>query len=53
VGPSRQIRKDLRLAAALLAPEERSTEVALEAIVGNTADILRSPVMVAELVVAL
>ena len=53
MGPRRQIRKDLRLATALLSPEESSTEVALEAIIGDASDILGSPVMITELVVAL
>lgn len=53
VSPACQVAEDLRLATALLSPEKCSSIGAFPAFVCNSADILGSPVMVAELMIAL
>lgn len=53
VGPACQVAEDLRLATALLSPEKCSSIGALVAFVGNSSDVLGSPVVIAELLIAL
>ena len=53
VGPCCQVREHLTFTAALLAPEEHSALVTLEAIVDDAADVVRAPMVVTELLIAL
>ena len=53
VGPSSHVAHDLRLATALFTPEESASEGSLVTIISHSTHVLRSPVVVAELVVAL